>query len=88
MATITAFAVSGLTIWFWSNDHEPPHFHAKRRGEWEVKVFFLLDAPDMIEVVWRKKRPSKRCLKQLASLAEQHRVALIEQWEQVHQGDG
>ena len=48
MAIVRAFEIPGLTLWFWSNDHEPPHFHAKRRGEWEVKVHFLLDAAEMV----------------------------------------
>jgi hypothetical protein len=40
----------------WSNDHEPPHFHARRAGEWEVKVHFLLEPAEMIEVVWAASR--------------------------------
>jgi hypothetical protein len=26
---------------FHSNDHEPPHVHVIRSGEWEIKVMFL-----------------------------------------------
>jgi hypothetical protein len=26
---------------FYSNDHEPPHVHVRRRGEWEIRVKFL-----------------------------------------------
>jgi hypothetical protein len=85
MAIIRAFKIAGLTIWFWSNDHEPPHFHVKRSGEWEVKVNFLLDRSEMIQFVWSKKDPSKKLLKELTSLAESHRVALLEQWEEVHE---
>ena len=68
LATVTAFQISGLKIWFWSNDHEPPHFHVKRRGEWEVKVFFLLTPDDMIEILGSG-RPSKKELKALTQLA-------------------
>ena len=64
MATVTAFQIDGLKIWFWSNDHEPPHFHVKRRGEWEVKVFFLLSPNDMIEVLGDTS-PSQKVLKNL-----------------------
>ncbi|MCA9163467.1 MAG: DUF4160 domain-containing protein [Planctomycetales bacterium] len=87
MVTVTAFQIPGLTIWFWSNDHEPPHFHAKRRGEWEVRVNFLLDESEMIDVVWSDRAPSKKQLKHLATLAAQHRVALLEQWEAVHDNE-
>ena len=55
MATVQAFQVSGLKMWFWSNDHEPPHFHAKRSGEWEVKVSFMLEPDNMIEIKWSEK---------------------------------
>lgn len=26
---------------FHSNDHEPPHVHVRRRGEWDIRVKFL-----------------------------------------------
>jgi hypothetical protein len=79
MVTVAAFGVEGLKLWFWSNDHEPPHFHAKRRGEWEIKVHFLLEASDMIEVV--SGSPSRKALKEIISLAERHRLELLEQWQ-------
>ena len=88
MATIRAFQLPGVTVWFWSNDHEPPHFHAKRRGEWEVKVNFLLDPSEMVEIVWSDTKLSKKTLKELKSLAEMHRVALLEQWEELREGEG
>ncbi len=83
MATVEAFEIEGLKLWFWSNDHEPPHFHAKRSGEWEVKVSFLLPAEEMIELVWAERKPGGRMLRTLISLAEEHRAALLSQWERV-----
>ena len=83
MATVQAFQIDGLNIWLWSNDHEPPHFHAKRSGEWEVKVCFMLDPEEMIEVEWREKTIPARTLRNLTSLAEQHRAELLEQWEAI-----
>ena len=85
MPTMRAFHIAGLKMWFWSLDHEPPHFHAKRRGEWEVKVYFLRQPSEMIEVEWADKVPSSRSLKELVSLAEAHRVDLLAQWEEIHQ---
>lgn len=41
MARVRAFEIDGLVLWFFSYDHDPPHFHAKRAGEWEVRVYFL-----------------------------------------------
>ena len=84
MAVVRAFAVEGIKCWFWSDDHEPPHFHAKKAGEWEVQVYFLLDPGQMIEVVWTAKRPAAKTLAAITSRAEQHRVELLEQWEGIH----
>ena len=44
---------------------------------------FRLDPSEMIDVIWsaRRDRPSKSDLKQLKRLAEQHRAALLEEWE-------
>ena len=84
MATLRPFEILGLRLWFWSEDHEPPHFHAKRTGEWEVKVHFMRTPKEMIEFVWAEKRPAGRALKELTQLAEKHRVELLEQWEKIH----
>ncbi len=84
MSTVSSFHLPGLKLWFWSEDHEPPHIHAKRQGEWEVKVNFLLEPAMMFELVWANKKPSNRLLKDLANLAEEHRLELLEQWEQIH----
>jgi hypothetical protein len=83
MARVRAFQIDGLHLWFWSGDHEPPHFHAKKSGQWEVKVRFLLPANEMIEVKWQEGRLSTSQLNQLRNLAEEHRVALLEEWERL-----
>ncbi len=82
MATVRAFQIEGMKLWFWSADHEPPHFHAKKTGQWEVKVRFLLPAEEMIEVKWAEKRPSARVLRRLCELAEEARVELLLEWEE------
>ncbi|MBU6175559.1 MAG: DUF4160 domain-containing protein [Planctomycetes bacterium] len=85
VARVTAFEIPGLTIWFWSNDHEPPHFHVKRRGEWEIKVHFLMDASSMVEIV--RGTPSRKDLKQIVLLSEQHRRELLEQWQNLRESE-
>ncbi len=85
MATVRAFEMKAVKVWFWSEDHEPPHFHAKKSGEWEVKVWFLLVPSQMIEVVWSEKKPSSTTLKNLRTLAERHRAELLEQWSAIHE---
>ena len=83
MATVKAFQIKGLKLWFWSNDHEPPHFHAQKSGGWEVKVSFMLDPVEMIEVKWGEKAISTRMLRDICSLAEKHREKILEQWEEI-----
>lgn len=84
MGRVTSFALAGLELWFNSDDHMPPHFHAERPGEWEVRVYFLRDRADMSETRWttRPGRPSQGDLRRLAGLAEANRAALVTEWEQ------
>lgn len=84
MAVVRAIHVDGLKMWFYSDDHEPPHFHAKRQGEWEVKVHFLLAPEDMVELVWAETTLPRRSLQRLRRLAEAHRIELLREWEQIH----
>ena len=85
MPTVTAYRVPGLKMWFGSFDHEPPHFHAKREGEWEVKVHFLRVPEAMIELVWADKEPQNRFLREVSRLAAEHRPELLQQWEAIHE---
>jgi len=41
----------------------------------------------MIEVKWEKKKPSRKAIKEITALAEQHRAELLEQWEEIQQGN-
>jgi len=50
MAKVKCFEIEGLFCWFWPMDHEPPHFHAKRNGEWEIRVKFTEQGAAMFEV--------------------------------------
>jgi hypothetical protein len=55
MAKLECFAVAGIETWFFSNDHLPPHFHAKRKGQWEIRLHFLESSTsEIFHVVWRK----------------------------------
>jgi len=76
---VTCFQVPGIDIWFNSNDHLPPHFHAERAGEWHVRVFFLRAPEEMLERKWGK-GPSPRDRRLLALGAQVHRSLLLEEW--------
>jgi hypothetical protein len=82
---VEAFSIAGLDLWFNSSDHRPPHFHARRAGEWEVRVFFLLctDTHLEVSVKWRDRRRhiSRKHLEALRVAAVQFREPLLEEWE-------
>jgi Domain of unknown function (DUF4160) len=80
MAKVRCFEIPGLYCWFWSDDHDPPHFHVKRRGEWELKVNFLEDPDTMFELKWGDP-PKAKMLKTIASKAVANRGALLVEWE-------
>ena len=51
MGRVTAFELVGVECWFYSQDHRPPHFHARKRGKWHVKVLFMEAREAMIETL-------------------------------------
>ena len=73
-----------MPLWFYSNDHEPPHFHAKRKGEWEYRVNFLQPVGEMFELIrsTKKAQMSKADREHLAEMVEKHRFELLREWEQ------
>lgn len=80
MPKIECFAVPGIECWFWSNDHQPPHFHAKRQGEWELKVYFLLATDAMFELEWGHP-PKAKLRREIAKAVSANRDALLHEWE-------
>lgn len=85
MATLKSFSRPGLKLWFYSNDHEPPHFHAKRKEEWELRVKFLETGEGMFEMKWRKSGKttvSAQDKKMLIEMIEKHRLEILQEWEE------
>ena len=80
MPKVDCFAIAGLTCWFWSNDHDPPHFHSKRDGEWELIVRFAEDEGRMFELRWGV-APKAKVLREIAKNVAENRARLLEEWE-------
>ncbi len=59
MPNVESFQITGCRCWFYSDDHSPAHFHASSPGEWEVRVYFLLEPPQMEVVLDVKRVPSQ-----------------------------
>jgi Domain of unknown function (DUF4160) len=81
---VASLTLAGLDLWFNSDDHLPPHFHAEKPGEWEVRVYFLRDASSMFEAKWSKSdgRPSKGDLRMLAKAVVGSRAELLGEWHE------
>ncbi len=82
MGRVDAFAIGGLDLWFNSHDHGPPHFHARRPGEWEVRVYFLFCTENVLDfdVKWGREPPRIHIQKLLHQVATK-RAELLEEWE-------
>jgi hypothetical protein len=84
MATLNCFEIEGVQLWFYSKDHEPPHFPVKRKGEWEYRVNFLQAVDEMLELIWtaKKAQMSRADRKLLAKMVDEHRFELLREWEE------
>ena len=81
MVRVTSFDLAGLDCVFYLLDHEPPHFHAKRLGHWEVRVFFLNPRAEMLEIKWERKTFTGRDRNALCDAAVASARDLLAQWE-------
>jgi len=78
-----AMVQAGVECWFWSADHWPPHFTIRRPGEWQYKVEFLLEGDAMLKLEWAdgKKRIGGKRKRELFKLVQQHREALLAEFD-------
>jgi hypothetical protein len=89
MGRVAAFALAGVECWFYSQDHRPPHFHARRRGQWHVRVYFLEAKARMLErVAGPRGVLSAADRSALCDVAELYREELLLEWEQKVVCDG
>jgi hypothetical protein len=61
---------------------QPPHFHAKRRGQWEVRIYFQKPETEMLEIKWLVGRISKKDKRSLCDMASNLRPELLIEWEE------
>ncbi|WP_422662007.1 DUF4160 domain-containing protein [Pannus brasiliensis] len=80
-----AFKIDGLELFFNSHDHKPPHFHAYKRGAWEIRVFFLSCSQEKgldFEPKWPPDPAlSSKEKKQILKYVLEYRAALLIEWE-------
>ena len=80
MGRVRAFQLAGCRLWFYSGDHEPPHFHASVVDAWEISVYFLQEPPKYDEKL-KLRHISARTVREILRLAAAHRAELFEEWE-------
>ncbi len=85
MGKVVSITVDGLDLWFNSSDHLPPHFHARRPGEWEIRVYFLECTEDHLQydVKWPPQfnEIPKKYMKDLLIAITGNRDRLYEEYE-------
>ena len=80
MGLLRAFQLPGCRFWFYTGDHEPPHFHARAGDAWEIRVYFLQEPPEH-KVKFAVRRVPAKMVKQILELAATHRAELLQEWE-------
>jgi uncharacterized protein DUF4160 len=82
MAKLKCFTISGMELWFFSGDHRPPHFHARRKGQWEIRVYFLESERDeMFDIVRLDRKELPRAdMKLLEKMVHEYRAQIFEEW--------
>jgi hypothetical protein len=84
LGKVDVVVLLGLDLWFNSSDRLPPHLHARRRGAWEIRVYFLLCTDDelVFDCKWAKKDPPAKVLAKIRKAVVEHRAELLGEWEQ------
>lgn len=79
------YQLDGIVIVFYSNDHAPPHFHARKPGEWEIRVF-LEDSEDAafhFDFKWQSKAEglSRSEISLISEFVRSNRESLKLEWK-------
>lgn len=79
---VEAIEVVGLDLWFNTSDHREAHFHAKRSGHWEIRVYLNETTSSALSYDFKfGGEPLGKVRRELARLVSAHREALLAEWE-------
>jgi hypothetical protein len=87
MPRVRCVSQDGVELLFYSNDHDPPHFHAVRRDHWHYRVRFLLPEEEMLQKKSGPRAMPGNTKRQLLARVAAHRLALLEEWEATRSDD-
>ena len=81
MPRVRCISQAGVELIFFSNDHDPPHFHAVKHDHWHYRVLFLLPEERMLRrKAGPRSMPGSTRRKLLARVAAR-RIELLDEWE-------
>jgi hypothetical protein len=85
LSKVETFALDGLDLFFNSNDHLPQHFHVRKPGKWEIRVFFLRCSKSkglIFDCKWPPNtEPSSKEKREILKLVIAKRSALLKEWQ-------
>ncbi len=85
LSKVETFALDGLDLFFNSNDHLPQHFHVRKPGRWEIRVFFLRCSQQkglIFDLKWPPNTgPSGKEKREILKLVVENRSALLMEWQ-------
>jgi hypothetical protein len=96
VSKVSAFTIPRLDCLFYSSDHYPPHFHVKKAGRWEIRVYFLSCTEQELTYKFKfpknpgkDKGPTGNERRDILEAVIKHRAALLKEWEEkVRTGEG
>lgn len=82
MGKVECFVLAGIQLIFYSADHLPPHFHAKKKQAWEIRVNFLESVSGNLkyELIWGK-HPTAKDKKAILENVLNNKAKLLEEFE-------
>jgi hypothetical protein len=73
----------GITVLFYSNEHEPVHVHGRRQGR-ESRAEFIIEEGKVVRIVYavvRGRRPLQSTdLKHFQTLVEHYANEIVQKW--------
>lgn len=85
LGKIEYFSPQGLQAFFRSNDHRPPHFHVKKAGMWEVRVYILTSSKNGLDYSFKFPKNNSASLsskekKAILGFVTSNREKLLSDW--------
>jgi len=85
MPSVNCFKLDGLRCIIHTRDHQPPHFHAIRTGEWEIVIFILTTTFSELDyrIVWslKLKKIPAHYSNVLIGVVVKNRIELMKEWQ-------